>query len=391
MEADWTKKNGKSIMLINIKSLILLIVAFLNLSLGLLVFFKNRKDKINFYYAFTALSTAGWAFGLALFYLTKNPTDIIVYRFVYIFAALIGTSFLAFSFIFPYPKIKIRGIYKFLFLVLTGFIVITSIWPGALIQRIDARPLEKWIDYNEFLLYIYTFYFTLCMIGAFGNFILKYKNADSEQKAQIKYVFVGTLSAAIWGTIFNLFLPLLKYYRLMWLGPYFTVVMVGLIAYAILKYHLMNIRVILTDFLVGLMGVILLMLPFLMPTNLLKILTAGIFVLFCFFGYYLIKATYREARQKEEAQKRAAHEAAQKEEALWSAKVLKEFNQELERKVKERTQELENARDVAEEKAREAEKNRKELEKFYNLTVGRELKMAELKERVNELEEKIVE
>ncbi len=376
-------------MLINIKSLILLIVALLNLSLGGFVYFKNKRDKINIYYGLTALTTAGWAFGLALFYLTKNPIDLIAYRFVYIFAALIGTSFLAFSFVFPYSKIKIKAIYKFLFIVFTCFVIITSIWPGALIQSVELRPLEKWINYNEFLLYIYTFYFTLCMIGAFGNFILKYKNADSEQKAQIKYVFAGTLAAAIWGTTFNLFLPLLKYYRLMWLGPYFTIVMVGLIAYAILKYHLMNIKVILTDFLVGLMGFILLVLPFLMPTNSLKILTASIFVLFCVFGYYLIKATYREARQKEEAQKRAANEAAQKEEALWSAKMLKEFSETLEKKVKERTQELEDAKDIAEEKAREAEKNRKELERFYNLTVGRELKMAELKGKIDELKEKL--
>lgn len=101
-----------------------------------------------------------------------------------------------------------------------------------------------------------------------------------------------------------------------------------------------------------------------MPNNLLRILTAFIFALFCVFGYYLIKVTYREARDKEEAQKLVSQE----EETLWMAKVLKELNETLEKRVKERT---------------------KELEKSYKFTVGREMKMAELKKKFRELEGKL--
>lgn len=105
-----------------------------------------------------------------------------------------------------------------------------------------------------------------------------------------------------------------------------------------------------------------------MPNNLLRVLTAVIFALFCVFGYYLIKATYKEARDKEEAQKLVSQEAAEKEETLWMAKVLKELNETLEKRVKERT---------------------KELEKSYKFTVGREMKMAELKKKIRELEGKL--
>lgn len=58
--------------IINIKSLILFIIAFFNSALGLLVFFKNRKEKINIYYALTALTTAGWVASLGIFYWTDN-------------------------------------------------------------------------------------------------------------------------------------------------------------------------------------------------------------------------------------------------------------------------------------------------------------------------------
>ena len=55
-------------------------------------------------------------------------------------------------------------------------------------------------------------------------------------------------------------------------------------------------------------------------------------------------------------------------------KELEEYNKTLEKKVKERTKELE-------------EKN-EQLEKFNKMAIGRELKMTELKKRINELEGK---
>ena len=56
-------------------------------------------------------------------------------------------------------------------------------------------------------------------------------------------------------------------------------------------------------------------------------------------------------------------------------KELEDLTQNLEKKVKERTQEL--------------QKRVEQLEKFSTLTVGRELKMLDLKKRIKELEEKI--
>lgn len=150
----------------------------------------------------------------------------------------------------------------------------------------------------------------------------------------------------------------------------------------------MNIKVIATDFAVGAMGTVLLMLPFFMPNNLTRLLTGAVFLLFCFFGYYLIKATYEQARRKEEAQKTAIQERFSKEEAIWTARQLQRFNETLEQSVKQRTKELEEAKNTAEQKAKEAEQKKDELEKFYRLTVGREIKMGELKGKIKELKYK---
>ena len=129
----------------------------------------------------------------------------------------------------------------------------------------------------------------------------------------------------------------------------------AIMTFAILKYHLFEIRVILTELLVGVMGIILLFLPFVIETTLpMRVLMIGVFLLFCFFGYLLIQYTHREIKQKEI----------------------------LEQKVKERTKELQTAYE-------EIKKRKEDLEKFYKLTVGRELKMIELKQKIKELEERM--
>lgn len=81
-------------------------------------------------------------------------------------------------------------------------------------------------------------------------------------------------------------------------------------------------------------------------------------------------------------------------------KKLQEANQQIEKeklsleaKVHERTKELEDIKNTLElrvrEKTSELEERLKDLEKFKKLTTGRELRMAELKERMEELEKQL--
>ena len=65
-------------------------------------------------------------------------------------------------------------------------------------------------------------------------------------------------------------------------------------------------------------------------------------------------------------------------------KELEEYSKNLEGKVAERTMELEKSKEELEGKNRE-------LERFNKLTVGREMKMIELKKKIARLEGKSVE
>lgn len=92
-----------------------------------------------------------------------------------------------------------------------------------------------------------------------------------------------------------------------------------------------------------------------------KILNFVLFILFSFVGYLLIRATYSEIKKKEEAEK--------------LSKELAELNLTLEERVKERTKEL--------------QKRIEELERFHRLTVGREMRMMELKKEIEALKKEL--
>jgi len=178
---------------------------------------------------------------------------------------------------------------------------------------------------------------------------MKKEKSDPVRKQQLNFVFWGILITFISGSINFLldFVTIPLYYNL--LIPFYLV----FIGYAIVRNELFNIKVIATEMLVGIMGFILLVFPFLMPDNNLRMLAEILFIVYCFIGYLLVKTTMEEVNAKET----------------------------FEQMVQERTKELAEANKGLQER-------QAEVEKWYNLTIGRELRMAELKEKIKEIEEK---
>ncbi len=127
------------------------------------------------------------------------------------------------------------------------------------------------------------------------------------------------------------------------------------------KKMVFEMKVILTEILVGVTALILFVQAFLFQGVASKILGFVIFIFFLFAGYLLIKTTRKEIQRKEEVEK--------------LAKELEGFNQTLEGKIKERTKDLEKS-------YQEIKTKQEELENFYNLAVERELKMVELKKEI---------
>ena len=342
------------------------ILTFFSLGLGIylsiLVYSANPKAPANrIFILFTFLALI-WSTGPYVGNLIGvSQWSIIYLKFCYALAALNGyIGYLLITRLFPkIPKYRslditalIFGLLDFLFAFLPFFI-----------KNIE---LTSWginpIFGTGRFLYFPTIVFFVVIVPYL--IIKTYRRAPPMERSQYSYFLSGFFLFVITAGVGNVLAPLLgysasKYWLIGCFGPVF---LISFAAMAVFRGQAFEVKSILTDLLVGIFGITLLILP-LFLTGPMRILGLLLFSFFIIIGYSLIQYTHREVRQKE---------------------ILEE-------RVKERTKELETAKDIAEGRAKEIEKRKEDLEKFYKLTVGRELRMIELKKQIKELEEKMKE
>ncbi|MFH0739891.1 MAG: histidine kinase N-terminal 7TM domain-containing protein [bacterium] len=236
-----------------------------------------------------------------------------------------------------------------------------------------SQAYEGSVEYpgNETFFLAYFLSLAVIFIILISTLALGYKKAKDIKKKQIGYVLIGISVNIFCIIVSNSIFPYLKLYRLV---PIFdspsSLFFSGFSLLAISKYRLLETKVVLTEILVVITGLVLFTLPFLMDTPMLIAFTAIVFAIFCIFGYILVKNAIKETHYKETLEK----EVSSRTEELQIARI----------KAEARTEEAEKAKILAEQRMQEINKKKEELEKFYKLTVGRELKMVELKKKINQ-------
>ncbi len=207
--------------------------------------------------------------------------------------------------------------------------------------------------------------------GALGLYYLLrgYIESKGLKRQQLKYFIVAAVIFVVEKITTLAILPLYTSINLAYFydiaDDIVTFLVMILMVYVLLsKKMVFDMKVILTEILVGAIALILFIQAFLSQSTASKIFGFITFFFFLFAGYLLIRTTGKEIQKKEEVEK--------------LAKELEGMNQTLEEKVKERTKELETS-------YQEIKSKKEDLERFYNLAVGRELKMAELKKEIGKL------
>jgi signal transduction histidine kinase len=267
---------------------------------GILIYLKKKKELQSKSFVLYFFSIAFWNLGYYFWQISTEESSALFWsRFLMAGAIFIPIFYfhLIISFLNYFEKYKkalyVGYILTFLFLLLdfTPYFVegtekklIFPFWP------------EPGIFFHPFLL----MFSALICYGWYLLLKTLRKTTEKIRQQQIKYLLLGTGIGAIGGST-NYFLwydlPILPY------GNILVIFGVLLITFAILKYHLFETKVLLTELLVGSIGIVLIVLPFLMPNSSLRLLTGSVAFLFLIFGFLLVKATYEEVRRKEEAER----------------------------------------------------------------------------------------
>ena len=210
-----------------------------NIILGVTVFFRKKGLLSIFFFLFT-VSVSVWASSIYLSeYTLSHSMALIWMKITFISSSLMPLLLYYFARLFPDYK-EITNFEKMLIIIpiIISFLTLNNdIVTG--IEQI--KPITP--SFGSFYNVFFTYFLSFILISFFILF-RKLISFSGIRKAQTQYVFVGLLVALLLGMLTNLFLPSLGYQQYGKLGPFSIVFFVALTTYAIIKHHLMDIRLI---------------------------------------------------------------------------------------------------------------------------------------------------
>lgn len=272
-----------------------------SLFLGFFVFSQNRSSIANRLFGLLTASVVIWSFGYFFWQIaTSEESALFWIRFFMMGAIMMPPLFIHFILRFLnihtnlLPQILIRGGYVLAFFFLTANL--TSYF----VQDVSPKLSFPFWPNPGIIFHIFLFAFIGYML--YGLIVLYHSSRKSSGafQGQVLYLFLALLIGTIAGSTnyflwYNIPIPPVGN----WVFWFFA----AIIAYAIVKKQLFDIKIALSQFIVFAMGSILLAQIF-TSSNLAEYLWRTMFFLvFIVFGILLVKSVTQEVRQKEELQK----------------------------------------------------------------------------------------
>ncbi len=342
---------------IQLSSILIWLTSLTIASLGLVVLLGNRS--------LASKTFAGLSFLVSLWLISHGfinsaadpQTASYFVKSTYFFGGVLAADFLYFALVFPEGTKPRKGIVPLLILSQLLLLLIYALTDSIVHGAVFVGGYERWgWQYGNL-----SFLFDIFFFGYWGGGMLvlfkKYLNEPASIiKTRLRYMLIAMIIAVSPPSLTNIFLPRIGYFSLSWFGAISVLGYIIIMSYSIVKYNQMEVKAVASEVLVIAMVVFLFVNIFLNGPVLGVAGRIGIFFAFAVLGSYLVRSILREVAQKEQL-------------ALLNDQ-LGENNLKLNDKTVELNQQL------------------AEIERMNKYMVDRELKMVELKRRVEELESK---
>ncbi len=269
---------------------------------------RGNKTSLSYSFALFTLCTGLWAFSIGLFDLsTSYQNSEIIARSFYILAAGIPLFFLSFSVYFTKSIVKpAKVIWPFfsLFLILSILIIAKD---NFILSEIYLKNGIKTALLDLPSYFVYAGYFLVTIITAYVILIKTYFKSEHKtpERRQYGILISGTLISFLFGMFFNLILPVYSY-EYIWAGPFFALLLVATIGYAIRKYNFLNTKVFTAEVLTLTIWVFILLRALIANDLREKTSNFGLLILITIFGIFLVRNVRKEIESKEKIEKLAA-------------------------------------------------------------------------------------
>ncbi len=217
----------------------------INLALAGLVFLWHPRKPANQAFAAFVSLIVSWSFCTTMFYVyTAHPAQLLWGRLAFAAASLIGSTFVVFCQVFPDQKYSRLNKASYFFIMLGALLAGLSLTP--MILRALHTASTGGVQRNYGPLYSLFSVFMLTAIGhGIWTLTRQWRVARGRSRLQVQYLSLGLGLYFCGSIITNLIIPtLMPSTRAGMYGPYFSLLLVGLTAHAIIRHRLMDIRVI---------------------------------------------------------------------------------------------------------------------------------------------------
>jgi signal transduction histidine kinase len=284
------------------------IVALINLiaiSLGGWVYFSNRKEKINQWFGVMSIFTILW---VDFVYLAKLSTGVseatLWYRLNF---GTVWLFILSAYYFYVLYFLKRKGKNLLMERLVTGICILffsLSVFTNLVIKTSEIREWgPDWI-YGS-LGNIYNIFALLIPLIIVFYLLRNYFSLSEAEKLRVWYFLLGTFIAIFLNIIFNIVFPtFLKIVKYQHFGDYSLIFILSFTAYTIIVKQLFGIRILLTQALVGVIAILLLAQAMTAIPNWFEFSWKfGLFLIFLYFGYLLIRSVLQEIKRRAELQR----------------------------------------------------------------------------------------
>jgi len=285
------------------------LVTVISVILGIIVYIRNIRSITNISFALFVLVTVVWGGVNYLSYSIINPQIILwLLRLVLFFA--VWQAFFIFQFFYVYPnhRIDFSKYYKFLLFPVVSLVSVLTLTPFILkeINGVLITGGATSVTNGPGIIF-----FGLLNIGLVASaiyiLIKKIKKLKTKEILPLRLILTGTVLTFSLIIIFNFIFPaFLNNPTYTALGAVFFFPFIVFTAYAILKHHLLNIKVVATEILVFVLAFSSLAEVFFTNNINVIVLRLIIFNALLFVGFFLIKSVRKEVEQREKLEKLTA-------------------------------------------------------------------------------------
>lgn len=284
----------------NIQITLLFIVATINSLLGLFVIL-GKKDKVNVVYSLFVVFASFWAIGLAFFISEMNPLKALyIANFYYVSALGIPIFFSHFSLIFLNKDFKPKKRHALIYFPLIVLIILFFLDKNFILEKVFFTDWGKDVIINRINYLFYSAIFISFVVFSYSNLFRSYlSKTELRERKQLRMILWGTSIGFLFGMIFDLIFPFIGNYRHIFIGPLFSLFMVISVTYAITKYRMFNIKVILAELLVFILWIFIFIRTFFSVDLQDFAINGGISLIMIVVGILLIRSVMKEVNQRE--------------------------------------------------------------------------------------------